>query len=565
MKRCPQCRSDYYDDSLQYCLEDGTALVQGSVPSPDEPATAILGHTGAPAEAATAAQIHTTESTAILESAQEQTQKRSYKASVLAIAALAMIALGGFLVYRYLTATKQIGSIAVMPFVNEGGNADMEYLSDGMTETLIRSLSNLADLDVKPRSAVFRYKGKDVDASTIARELNVQGVLNGRVVERGDQLTLSLELIDARRNRVIWGEQYERKAADLVSLQSEIAKDVSTKLMARLSGAEENKVTKAAAADPEAYQAYLRGRYYWNRRTGENLRKAIEQFKIATDRDPNFSLAFAGLADCYAILSEYTGTPTSETAPQAKLYAERALALDPSMAEPHAALGQVNALSWKWPEAEQEYKRAIELNPSYATAYHWYATTLSDLGRSEEALAMIQRGHELEPMSSIIRSYLSNVEQTRNNHEAAIQNALQLIELDPNFGNAYAILAISYAKTGRLAEAVAAAEKAAQLQKRNGESLGNLGYVYALAGRKADSLAIIKELEERYARNQAIGQNIADVYAGLGDKDKAFEWLDKDFQKRDGNLPDFRPDLEFESLRQDPRYKDLLRRIGLPE
>src|SRR5258708_13893277 len=238
-----------------------------------------------------------------------------------------------------------------MPFVNESGNADVEYLSDGMTETLIKSLSNLSSLDVKPRSSVFRYKGKDTDLQTIAKELNVQAILNGRVAQRGEQLTLSLELVDVQKNSVIWTEQYQRKQSDLVSLQSEIAVDVSTKLMAKLSGADETKVTKAATADPGAYQAYLKGRYYWNRRTTLNINKAMEQFKFATDRDPNYALPFVGLADCYFVSNEYTGTPTSETLPKAKAFAERALAIDPQLAEPHATLGSVNDYSWQWAES----------------------------------------------------------------------------------------------------------------------------------------------------------------------------------------------------------------------
>src|SRR6266496_2179996 len=249
-------------------------------------------------------------SSSSLEYAVTQAKTHKLATAIVALVLLGVISTVGYFAFASRGAgTKQISSIAVMPFVNESGNADVEYLSDGMTETLIKSLSNLSNLDVKPRSSVFRYKGKDTDLQMIAKELNVQAILNGRVAQRGDQLTLSLELVDVQKNSVMWTEQYERKQSDLVSLQSEIAKDVSTNLKAKLSGAEETKVTKTATADPEAYQAYLKGRYYWNRRTTENLKKAIEQFKSATDRDPNYALAFVGLADCYAVLNEYAGTP----------------------------------------------------------------------------------------------------------------------------------------------------------------------------------------------------------------------------------------------------------------
>ena len=365
-------------------------------------------------------------------------------------------------------------------------------------------MSQLPNLNVKPRSSVFRYKGKDTDPQTIAKELNVQAILNGRVMQRGEQLTLSLELVDVQKDSVIWSEQYNRKQSELVSLQSEIASDLSTKLKAKLSGAEEQKVTKPVSSDPEAYQAYLKGRYYWNRRTAENLKKAIEQFKIATDRDPNYALAFVGLADCYILLNEYAGTPTSETHPQAKAYVERALAIDGQLAEPHATLGLINRELWQWAEAEKEFKRAIEINPNYATTYHWYSVILNDLGRYDEAMAMIRRAQELDPLSSVISVNISKTYQLLNNHDASIENSLKIIELDPNFPTSYWTLGLSYLKQGRKAEAVSAIEKAAELTNRSGAVLRALGYVYAAAGKRAAAIAVLKELEEKYARKEAI-------------------------------------------------------------
>ena len=321
MKRCSVCGREY-DNTMMFCLDDGAELLYGPA-SMEEPATAILHSTAAPGEAPTRAQINTTNETAILPdvSYKSPTQTVSRKNSLIAgvVGILLVTALGiGSYFYYGRGSTKQIESIAVMPFINESGNADVEYLSDGMTETLIRSLSQLANLQVKPRSSVFRYKGKETDAKTIGKELNVQAILNGRVIQRGDQLTLNLELIDVQKDAVLWSEQYNRKQSDLVSLQSEIAKDVSAKLKLKLSGADEAKVTKSASVNPEAYQAYLKGRYYWNRRTAEDIKKAIEQFKAATDRDPNYALAYVGLADCYIVAAQNAGTLTSETLPQAK-------------------------------------------------------------------------------------------------------------------------------------------------------------------------------------------------------------------------------------------------------
>jgi len=499
--------------------------------------------------------------------AEQPKTKRRRTAAIVFIVTAVVVATIAVVVNSYLfrKSNKSIESIAVMPFVNESRSADVEYLSDGMTETLIKSLSNLSNLDVKPRSAVFRYKGKETDLQTIGKELNVQAILNGRVAQRGDQLTLSLELVDVQKNSVIWTEQYQRKQSDLVTLQSEIGRDVSTKLKAKLSGTEETKVTKTATTDPEAYQAYLKGRYYWNRRTAENLKKAIEQFKLATDRDPNYALAFVGLADCYAVSNEYAGTPTSETIPQSKVYAERALAIDSQLAEAHATMGIANESLWRWVEAEKEFKRALELNPSYPTGYHWYSIFLKNVGKNDEAAAMIKRAQELDPLSSVIGVNVSRMYGLQKNYDASIENSLKQIELDPNFAPAYQYLALSYLKRGRNAEAIAAAEKAVDLSNRSAISLGDLGYVYAVVGKRAEAVEKIKELETRYSKKEANGQYLAAVYVGLGDKDKAFEWLEKDFQVRNGKLPEIRWQLQFESLRDDPRFKDLIKRMGLPQ
>jgi len=572
MKRCPQCNRVEADEALSFCRTDGAPLVNDSSPFGDEAGTARLGQSSEPA---TNILPHTTNAgfargtgptTVLPAQVPQSTTARISKTPILIVTAILLLsALGFFGYYHFRSSSNQIESIAVMPFVNESGNQDVDYLSDGMTEMLIKSLTNLPNLDVKPRSAVFRYKGKDVDSKTVARELNVQAMLNGRVVQRGEQLTISLELVNAQKESVIWSEQYERKTSDLVSLQSEIARDVSTKLRSKLSGSEETKVSKVATADPAAYQAYLKGRYYWNRRTAENLKKAIEQFKIATDRDPNYALAFVGLADCYAVSNEYAGTPTSETIPLSRSYAERALTLDHQLAEPHATLGQINNQIWQYAESEREYKRAIELNPNYPTAYHWYSILLRDLGRNDEASKMITRAHELDPLSSVINVNVSRVYQLQNNHTASIENSLKLIELDPNFHAAYQYLGLSYLKQGRSAEAITALKKAVELSGESSITLGDLGYAYATTGNRGEALTIIKRLEDKYARKEAIGQYIAPVYAGLGDKDKAFEWLEKDFQQRDGKLPEIRWQLQFELLRDDPRFKDLLKRMNLPE
>lgn len=590
MKRCPECRRDYYDDSLLYCLDDGIALLEGpasgrrnSEPSvsaggffADEPQTVPFHPTTDPGSAATKEQVHTTDQTAIFShrsdakhrdgrtfEEQRFIESRAAKPLVAALAVVAVL-LGGYLAYQYYSSARQIGSIAVMPFDNQGSDVDVEYLSDGMTETLIKSLSQLPNLSVKPRSSVFRYKGKNTDLKTIGRELNVEAVLNGRVVQRGEQLTVSLELVDVSDDVVLWAENYQRRQSDLVTLQSEIAKDVSTKLKSKLSGADEAKVTQTSTVNPEAYQAYLRGRFYWNRRTKENLLKAIEQFKIATDRDPNYALAYSGLADCYAVFGEYAGTPTLESLPQATAYAERAIALDDRLAEPHATLGIINKFAWKWKESEVEFKLAIETNANYATSYHWYSIFLRSLGRFEETAAAIKQAEKLDPLSSIIGVNVSDSYQMLNDHNSSVETMLKIIELDPTFSAAHENLGASFLKLGRNAEGIEHLEKAVELSKRSAVRLRGLGYGYAVTGKRAEALAIAKELEEKFAKKESNGQYIASVYAGLGDKDKAFEWLEKDFENRHGSLPDIVWRIHFESLRDDPRYKDMLKRMNLP-
>jgi TolB-like protein/Tfp pilus assembly protein PilF len=551
---------------MMFCLDDGTELLYGPA-SLDEPATAILQTTSSSADAPTRAQIHTTDQTAVLPRTDSGSkQQRRIDKRLLLLPIVAVVLLAAFLGYRYYDSRGgQIRSVAVLPFENVGGNADQEYLSDGLAESLIYRLSQIPELQVSPRSSVFRYKGQSADAEKVGAELGVDAVMSGRMVQRGDNLTISVDLIDVRKRKTLWGEQFERKMSDLLATQREIASAIADKLQVKLAGEGSSGLTKRYTESNEAYQAYLKGRYYWNRRTAENLRKAIEQFKAATDRDPNFALAFVGLADCYAVLHEYAGTPTSETVPQAKAYAERALAIDDQLAEPHATLGSIHNMLWQFEDSEREYKRAIELNPNYPTAYHWYSIFLKDVGRYDEAASVIKRAQQLDPLSSVIAVNVSRLYQLQNNHEASIENSLKIIELDPNFAPAHEYLALSYVRQGRNSEAITAAEKAAELSNRSGVALGDLGYVYAVAGKRAEALAITKELEEKYTRKEAIGQYIAGVYIGLDAKDKAYEWLEKDFAVRNGKLPEVRWQMQFESIRDEPRFKDLLQRTGLPE
>jgi tetratricopeptide (TPR) repeat protein len=334
--------------------------------------------------------------------------------------------------------------------------------------------------------------------------------------------------------------RYQRRQADVVLLQSEIAKDVSTHIKAKLSGAEEAKVTKTGTVNPEAYQAYLKGRYFWTRRTAINIRKALDEFKIATDLDPNYALAFVGLADCYGVL------------------------LDPQLAEARATLGMVEDYSWRFEESEKQFKLAIEANPNYATTYHWYSILLRNIGRFDEAAAMIKRAQEIDPTSSVIAVNVVRTYQLQGNDEAAIQASLKLIEVDPGFPAVHEYLALSYLRIGRHADAVVSAQKAVELSNRSAISIADLGFVYASIGRKQEAQALIKELEVKYAEKATNGLYIAAIYMATGDKAKAFEWLERDFQQQNGQVLAIRWQLQFDALHDDPRYKDLLRRLGIP-
>ena len=577
MKRCPECGRDY-DNSMMFCLDDGAELLYGPAKSEPgaiatgfpsvEPQTAILHSTAATGEAPTRAQIHTTEQTAVLPPGISETKKSFDKRLIFAPLALAVIALGGFFGYRYITPANQIESIAVMPFVNESGNADVEYLSDGMTETLIGSLSKLPNLIVKPSSSVFRYKGQKTDAKTIAQELNVHAVLNGRIVQRGDELTLSLELVDVQKDAVLWSERYVRKQSELVSLQSEIAKDVSSRLKPRLTGAEEEKIAKNYTADTEAYRDYLQGRYYWNKRDGVNLRKAIEQFEAATDKDPKYALAYVGLADSYAVFQWWDDDFPVDSLSKARQFAKRAIEIDDSLGEAHASLAYVNLYSWNWAESEKEFLRAIELSPDYANAHRWYHEYLLTQGRVDDATKTLKKSYELEPLSVIVNYNLANHYcQDKLDPQSATEFAKRVVDLDPKFPGGPQLMACVYLGQGRNADALAEAKKAVELT--NGKIrriVSKLGAVYAETGQTENAKAIIIELEEAYAKQKTVGVQIAEVYAALGNKDKAFEWIEKDVESRGFELVlSIRRDEQFGSLKSDKRYAAILKRMGLPE
>jgi TolB-like protein/Tfp pilus assembly protein PilF len=580
MKRCPACKRVENDDTLVFCRTDGTPLVSdsgavsgdagtmkfGSAPGASETETSILQRT-----ATDAGMSRPTGPTTVLDP--QQTIGRTHELSrpkrtkvIVFVGVALLIAAIAVSAYFYLSRKNSaaINSIAVLPFQNKSGDPNAEYLSDGIAESLINSLTQLQQLRVVARTTAFRYKGKDVDPQRVGRDLNVRAVLSGRVQQMGDTLNIQVDLVDVTTGAQLWGEEYNRKAADVLAVKQDIAREVTDKLRLRLSGEEQRQLAKRDTTNPEAYQFYLKGRYYWNKRTGENLRKAIEQFQRAVDLDPNYALGYVGLADSYLLLEDYAGAPAHEILPKARAAVERALQIDDSLAEAHTSIASLYARQWRWTEAEEEFKRAITLNPNYPTAHHWFsAYYLRPRGQLDDALREAKRAQELDPLSLVISTHVASIYIQKNDIGSGIEESQKTVELDPRFANAHDNLGWAFLKQHRYEEAIAEFQKALELSGRQSNYLCDLGYIYGLTGKRGEALQILKELEERYARREAGGIDVAAVCAGLGDKDQVFHWLEKDFERHSGLLPDFASWFNFDDLHSDPRYADLLRRMGL--
>jgi TolB-like protein/DNA-binding winged helix-turn-helix (wHTH) protein/Flp pilus assembly protein TadD len=476
---------------------------------------------------------------------------------------LAVVGLGYWLYAARAPKLPPIDSIAVLPFVNESDDPDVEYLSDGMTESLINSLSRLPRLSVKARNTVFRYKGKEVAPQIIAAELSVQAILNGRFVQHGDDLTLYLSLVDARTGNQLWGEQYNRKLTNLVLFQNEITRDVSQKLRARLSGAEEQKATKNYTANVEAYQLYLKGNYEWNKRSQEDLYKGIEYYSQALEKDPNYALAYQGLSGSYGVLGN-AYLPPNENFPKAKAYAAKALAIDDTLAEAHVAMGGVRLLyDWDWAETEKEFKRAQTLDPNNADAHQMYAAYLEAMGRFDEALPEAKRAQELDPLSAMFSMEVGTTFYYARQYDEAIAQLEKTINLEPRYVEVYLYLGQTYEQKKMYAQAIATYQKGMTRAERHPFLIASLGHAYALAGERYKALKALAELREISKRQYVSPYLIAVVYAGLGDKDQTFAWLDKAYQDRSFFLIWLKVEPQFDSLLDDARYKDLLRRIGL--
>jgi len=495
------------------------------------------------------------------------TRIKQHRSSFAAGLVLLLVTAVGFSYWLYNSRgakPSQIESIAVLPFVNESGSGDVEYLSDGMTESLINSLSQLPHLSVKARSSVFRYKGKEVEPQRVAAELSVQAILNGRVVQRGDDLTLYLSLVDAHNGNQLWGEQYNRKLADLVALQNEIARDVSQKLRARLSGADEQKLAKNYTSNVEAYQLYLKGRYHALKLTPPETQTGISYFQQAIAIDPSYALAYVGLADAYRSLPIAGEMPSTEFLPKAKAAAQKAIEIDDTLAEAHAELGFIIFwYDWNWNAAENQFKRALELNPNSADTHQSYAHLLSSTGRHAEALTEIKHSREIDPLNvrtnALEGQYLTHAGRT----DEALAVLQKTFELEPNFWLAHLFASSAYIEKGMFAEAVAEARKARELSGVSTHPLAFLSYALAKLGKQAEARAVLEDLLKLSKERYVSPYNIALVYNGLDERDKTLAWLEKGYEQRDPKMTFLKVEPKWNNLRDDPRFQVLLRRVGL--
>jgi serine/threonine protein kinase/tetratricopeptide (TPR) repeat protein len=471
-----------------------------------------------------------------------------------------------FIKYRGLAGggAEAIHSIAVLPFQNKSVDADTDYLSDGLAESLIFRLSQIPGLKVSPTSSVMRYKGKETDVAKIASELGVDAVMTGRLVKRGDNLNITVELVDVRNNKSLWGEQYERKMSDLLATQREIAAAITQKLQLKLAGSETKGITKRYTDNSEAYQLYLKGRFHFARRTDEDIRRSIELFQQAIKLDPNFALAYVGVSESYNVMPSYPYMSPNEANPLAKAAVAKALELDPDLPEAHTVAGMIAATyDWDWAKAEREFKRSLELDPNLAITHYRYAWVfLSPMGRHDEAIAEMKRAMELEPLSLVQGANFAAVYLYARQFDKSLDQAKKTYDLDPTLVTGQNWMCHAYDINGMYAESLAISEKAAQ---SNRSLFAALGYAYAKSGQRQKAEAVLKQWKEIEKTKYVANYWVAIVYAALGEKDAAFAELEKAYQAHDWFIQRLKSDPYMDSLRDDPRFKDLVRRLRLQE
>jgi TolB-like protein/DNA-binding winged helix-turn-helix (wHTH) protein/Tfp pilus assembly protein PilF len=459
-------------------------------------------------------------------------------------------------------APADIRSLAVLPLDNLSGEASQNYFADGMTDELITDLAQISALRVISRTSVMVYKGARKPLPEIARELNVDAVVEGTVLRSGDQVRITAQLIEASTDKHLWSQSYEGDLRDTLALQKKVATAIAEQIRIELTPQEQAALKDAKVVNPEAYEAYLKGRYFWNKRTADGLKVALAYFNQAIEEDPKYAQAYSGLADTYALLGdwEYGVLVPSEAYPKAKAAAIKALDLDKTLAEAHTSLAfSLDAFDWDWQSAENEFRRAIELNTGYATAHHWYAWHLSEMGRNSEAIAEMKKAENLDPLSLIISADMAEILLVAHLNDEAVEQSRRTIDMDPHFGIAHYELGQAFVQKHSYDEAIAEFQKAIELSGGSIPCTSNLAYAYAVSNKRNEAVKILNDLLTRSTRNAS---EIALMYVGLGEKDQAVKWLERAYGEHFNPSILVRP--AFDPLRSDPRFQNLVHRIGLP-
>ena len=495
--------------------------------------------------------------------------KQHRRGALVILATLVVLVAAASYFYLARTGGAAIDSIAVLPFVNADPNA--EWLSDGITESIINSLSQAPNLRVMARSTIFRYKGREGDPLKVGRELGVRALLTGRVTQRGDSLSIQAELVDASTGAQLWGEQYNRKVSDVLSVQQDISREIADKLRLRLTGEQRGRLTRRYTEDAEAYQLYLKGRFFWNKRTGEALKESIKYFNQAIEKDPSYALAYAGLADAHTLSFFWGNVPPTECYPKARAAARRALEIDDTLAEAHTALAYPAFIfGWDFAGAEREFRRAIELNPNYATTHHWYGECLNALGRHEEAIAEMKRAQELDPLSLIVNSNIGLIYVRARRYDQAIEELQKALAMDQSFAPTFYFLMWAYQYKGMFEEAATAYGNYAVLsgdvsQEEAERRATALKEAYRKSGAKGYWQKQLDLWTEDRRQHYVDTYSAARFSARLGDKDQAMAWLQKGYDERVEGMVFLKVEPDFDDLQADPRFRDLVRRVGLPQ
>jgi TolB-like protein/Flp pilus assembly protein TadD len=569
MKKCPQCGRDYTDDTLSFCLDDGASLLDGPA-SMDGPRTEMLPDpvAGVEAQTRTFESPQSTDETKLftgptpLAPAKARSPKKTIFAAVAGVLVVAAVAAGIF--WKFGSGnTRKIQAIAVMPFANASENAESEYLADGLTDALIGALSKLPDLSVRSRTSAFRYKGKEIDTKKAGAELGVQALLSGRVSQHGDDLDLSLELIDTSTDSVIWSERYSRKMTDVASLQSEIAVDVAKQLKSTIEGKGGNLLASNPTENSEAYLLYLRGRFHSGKFTREGLQTGLQYFNEAIEKDPEFASAYAGISYYYIISADWF-IPSREALGKAKEAAEKALSIDPNNAVAEGSLAMVRWwYDWDVPAAEATFRKAVELDPNSSTTRGYFGWFLISTNRTDGGLEQLRKALELDPLSVETNSAYGQDLYFAHRYDLAEAQLKKVIGIDKSYWLAHVFLARTLDQADKKQEALKEARMALQLEDEVVEVRTTLARLLARSGDKEGARKILAELDERAKTKFVPAYNIAEVYVGLGENDKALDYLEKAYEERSFFMALLRTDPVFDGLRSNPRFKAIQEKTGL--